>query len=299
MTKYSQPYRGRFAPSPTGPLHFGSLFTALGSYLQAKNKKGKWLVRIEDLDPPREIKGAAESILYTLENYGLHWDEDVVYQSQRYELYEDALTQLKNNSLLFNCTCSRKRIKESAEVGPIGFIYPGTCRDKHNAKTPCATRIKSDNVYISLSDLLQGDMSQNISLEIGDVTLKRADNLYAYHLAVVIDDYHQGITEIVRGYDLYECTPTHIFLQQKLNYPTPRYLHLPILVNEQHKKLSKQTKAPAISNNDIEQNLVTLLTYLNQNPPEDLRYESKEYILNWAIQHWNHRNISGKTIEIS
>ncbi|MDH3326761.1 MAG: tRNA glutamyl-Q(34) synthetase GluQRS [Gammaproteobacteria bacterium] len=293
---YNSQYRGRFAPSPTGSLHMGSLFTALGSYLQAKKHGGKWLVRIEDLDPPREIKGAADSILRTLESYGLYWDEDVVYQSQRHGLYEQVLSQLDEKELLFKCTCSRKSIKEIAASGPIGFIYPGNCRDKKIISSSHAVRLKTSDTVITINDLLQGTISQSIAKQIGDIKLKRADGLYSYQLAVIIDDCLQNITEVVRGFDLFECTPIQIFLQQLLNYPTPRYLHLPILVNEKNEKLSKQTKAQAVSISRVEKTLFTLLTQMNQNPPLELKNENKQTILTWAINHWDHQKVTGKTI---
>ena len=286
-------YRGRFAPSPTGPLHLGSLLAALGSYLQAKKNKGSWLVRIDDLDPPRELKGATSSILYTLESYGLYWDEEIIYQSQRHDLYEQALAYLDSRSLIYNCTCSRKMIKEKAVSGPVGYIYPGTCRDKNILSNTTetgkgtTTRLKTQDLKIEFYDLLQGAVSQQISSEIGDVALKRADGLFAYHLAVVVDDFEQNITEIVRGIDLMACTPIQIYLQNLFNYPTPDYLHLPILVNRQNEKLSKQTKAKAVTSSEVGSTLIRLLTLLNQEPPKALEFENKEQIILWAIENWD------------
>jgi len=251
-------YRGRFAPSPTGPLHFGSMFAALGSFLQAKSQSGKWLVRIDDLDPPREMKGAIKSILHSLESYGLCWDEDVIYQSRQHKLYEEALHQLSQQDLLFNCRCSRKKIKEIAASGPLGFIYPGTCRDKNTVDQNTTIRLKTKSKIITFNDLLQGETSQNIHDQIGDISLRRADGLYAYHLANVVDDNEHRITEIVRGIDLLDCTPIQIYLQQSLNLPTPSYLHLPIIVNRNSEKLSKQTKAQAIDSTHIETTLLLL-----------------------------------------
>lgn len=274
----------------------GSLSTALGSFLQAKKQKGKWLVRIDDLDPPREIKGASATILKTLECFGLYWDEEVVYQSQRVEYYDYALSQLDQMSTLFNCGCSRKQIKELAVTGPIGLIYPGTCRDKNVSKSPFAVRLKIDNEQLCFDDLLQGHYCQKLSTDIGDVTLKRADGYFAYHLAVVVDDYLQNITEIVRGIDLIECTPIHIYLQHMLDYPTPQYMHLPIIVNETNQKLSKQTKAKEVDCRKTEDTLFKLLNLLKQDPPHALQYETRDTILNWGIDHWDLKKITGKTI---
>ena len=287
-------YRGRFAPSPTGPLHLGSMFAALGSFLQAKSQSGKWLVRIDDLDPPREMKGATKSILHTLESYGLCWDEEVIYQSHQHALYEQALNQLSRQDLLFNCLCSRKQIKEIAASGPLGFIYPGTCREKKISDQNSTIRLKTKNEIISFNDSLQGKISQNVATQTGDVALKRADGLYAYHLANVIDDYEHQITEIVRGIDLLDCTPIQIYLQKSLNFPTPNYLHLPIIVNQNNEKLSKQTKAQAIDLTNIETTLLFLLEKLNQQPPAFLKTENKTVILNWAIKHWDLKKIHDK-----
>lgn len=275
------------------------MLAALGSFLQAKHQNGKWLVRIEDLDPPREIKGAADSILKTLEAHGLHWDEDVVYQSQRSALYQQALTTLEELSLLYACGCSRKTIKQHAKTGPIGFIYPGTCRGQNPTQAALATRLKVDVTNIQFFDGLQGLRQQNIAQQIGDIVLKRADGFYAYHLAVVVDDYEQGITEIVRGFDLIDCTPIQIYLQQTLGYHTPFYLHLPILLNNHHEKLSKQTKAQAVKADEAPQTLIRLLTLLNQNPPPELVHEKCENILEWAIKNWCLKTINQQFIEIT
>ena len=275
------------------------MLAALGSYLQAKHQNGKWLVRIEDLDPPREIKGAADSILKTLEVHGLYWDEDVIYQSQRSELYQQALTTLEELSLLYACGCSRKTIKQQAKTGPIGFIYPGTCRGQKTTQTALATRLKVDVTNIQFFDGLQGLRQQNIAQQIGDIVLKRADGLYAYHLAVVVDDYEQGITEIVRGFDLVDCTPIQIYLQQTLGYHTPLYLHLPILINSHHEKLSKQTKAQAVKADEAPQTLFRLLTLLNQSPPAELVHETCENILKWAIKNWCLKSINQQFIKIT
>jgi len=291
-------YRGRFAPSPTGPLHLGSMLTAVGSYLQAKHNQGKWLVRIEDLDPPREIPGAADSILRTLENFGLYWDDEIVYQSQRHSYYRDALQQLKQQKLLYPCSCSRKSIQENGAVaGEIGLVYPGICRQKkdHIWKNK-AIRIMVPHQKLEFNDFIQGNISQQLAKDIGDISLQRADGFYSYHIAVIVDDYLQNITEIVRGYDLLSCTPIQIYLQQCLNYQLPGYIHLPIIVNTNNEKLSKQTGAKSIENESPTSILLLILQLLKQNPPAELKDANKNEILDWAINHWNIRACTAQTI---
>lgn len=282
---------GRFAPSPTGPLHFGSLLAALASYLEAKTQGGLWLVRMEDLDKPREVAGAANHILNTLEKFGLEWDGEVVYQSQRSELYQEALNQIKAKSLIYQCSCSRKEIADSynqkpAEHGIDGLIYPGTCRDKSSTFKPYAERIKVKDQNISFNDAIQGKIDQNLANQIGDFVLKRADGLFAYQLAVVVDDHLQGVTHIVRGADLLDSTPRQIYLQQVLGYSTPKYAHIPVASNQAGEKLSKQTLATPIDANNAPNLLINALDFLGQTPPQDLSNYKAQEILAWAMQHW-------------
>lgn len=282
---------GRFAPSPTGPLHFGSLLAALASYLEAKTQDGLWLVRMEDLDKPREVAGAANHILNTLEKFGLEWDGEVVYQSQRSELYQEALNQIKAKSLIYQCSCSRKEIADSynqkpAEHGIDGLIYPGTCRDKSSTFKPYAERIKVKDQNISFNDAIQGKIDQNLANQIGDFVLKRADGLFAYQLAVVVDDHLQGATHIVRGADLLDSTPRQIYLQQVLGYSTPKYAHIPVASNQAGEKLSKQTLATPIDANNAPNLLINALDFLGQTPPRDLSNYKAQEILAWAMQHW-------------
>lgn len=282
---------GRFAPSPTGPLHFGSLLAALASYLEAKTQDGLWLVRMEDLDKPREVAGAANHILNTLEKFGLEWDGEVVYQSQRSELYQEALNQIKAKSLIYQCSCSRKEIADSynqkpAEHGIDGLIYPGTCRDKSSTFKPYAERIKVKDQNISFNDAIQGRINQNLATQIGDFVLKRADGLFAYQLAVVVDDYLQGVTHVVRGADLLDSTPRQIYLQQVLGYSTPKYAHIPVASNQAGEKLSKQTLATPIDANNAPNLLINALDFLGQTPPQDLSNYKAQEILAWAMQHW-------------
>jgi len=288
-------YRGRFAPSPTGPLHFGSLVAAVGSYLDAKHHQGKWLVRIEDLDTPRTVKGAADDILGTLEAYGLHWDEDIIYQSQRTVAYVKAFHHLKEISVVYPCCCTRKEIADSALHGMDGQIYPGTCRNGIPAgREGRAWRVRTDLTSsplrgqgsIEFNDALQGRISQHLENELGDFVIKRADGLFAYQLAVVVDDAAQGITAVVRGADLLYSTPRQIYLQRLLGFPTPAYMHLPVAVNAQGEKLSKQTLAQPVAEHNASATLLDALNFLRQNPPTSLRSGTARQILDWAVVNW-------------
>ena len=241
----SNPYRGRFAPSPTGPLHFGSLVAALGSYLDAKAHGGEWLVRMEDIDTPRNMPGAADDILRTLERFGLEWDGPVLYQSSRIEAYEAALEDLRRRNLVFPCGCSRK---------DVGDRYPGTCRDgiRGRLNTP-SWRFRASDEAVTFEDRRLGSQQQNVRDYAGDFVLKRADGLFAYQLAVVVDDAYQDITDVVRGEDLLDSTARQILLQRALSFPQPRYLHLPVVLNESGQKLSKQTGATALDPDRVEE----------------------------------------------
>lgn len=281
------PYRGRFAPSPTGPLHFGSLVAAVGSYLDARHHHGKWLVRIEDIDTPRTVPGAADVILRTLEALGMEWDETVVYQSQRTHLYQAALHELQQQGLLYPCTCSRKEIADSSIVGISGPIYPGTCRNRPaNPQKSHALRIRTTNETIQFEDRVIGSYCQQLARDIGDFVLRRADGVYAYQLAVAVDDAAQAITHIVRGADLLDSTPRQIYLQRLLNYPTPHYLHLPIVTNAAGEKLSKQTNAAPIDTNHALKHLIEALRFLGQNPPPALAHGNLTDLWYWARQNW-------------
>lgn len=290
-------YRGRFAPSPTGPLHFGSLVTALGSYLDAKHHHGTWLLRMEDLDTPRCVAGAADDILRTLEVYGLHWDGEVMYQSRRTLAYEHALRQLQNGRVAYPCCCTRKEISDSALHGIDGPVYPGTCRNGIPAgRTARAWRVHTDLPilsHISFDDGLQGHISQHVESDIGDFVVKRADDLFAYQLAVVVDDDYQGITDVVRGADLLLSTPRQILLQQLLALSTPHYLHLPVIVNEQGEKLSKQTLAEPISKDKAVATLFQALLHLQQHPDPQLARAGVHELLDSAIANWQPEKLAG------
>lgn len=280
-------YRGRFAPSPTGPLHFGSLAAAVGSFLDAKYHQGRWLVRIEDLDTPRTTKEAAADILGTLEAYGLHWDEEIIYQSQRTAAYQAAFEQLQSRHCLYPCACSRKEIADSALQRGDELIYPGNCRNGlSTGKAVRAWRVCVNDAHINFSDRLQGNITQDLANEVGDFIVLRADGLFAYQLAVVVDDAAQGITDVVRGADLLYSTPRQIYLQRLLGFATPAYMHLPVAVNAQGEKLSKQTLASAITTGDVIATLTEVLEFLRQQPPAELRQGSVEEVLGWAVAHW-------------
>jgi glutamyl-Q tRNA(Asp) synthetase len=262
-------YRGRFAPSPTGPLHFGSLVAAVASWLDARAAGGEWLVRIEDLDRPRNVPGAAGEILRSLERLGLEWDGEIVRQSERAPLYEAALDRLRAMGLVYRCRCSRREIADSAIHGIEGAIYPGTCRELRLPRTvPGADRVRAPDASIAFEDRVQGPIVQDVAHEIGDFVLKRRDGLHAYQLAVVVDDAAQGITDVVRGADLLGSTPRQIALQQWLGYPQPRYLHVPVAANARGEKLSKQTHAAAIDALAPHEALARAFAFLGQPPAE-------------------------------
>jgi len=278
-------YRGRFAPSPTGPLHFGSLVCAVASYLQAKSLGGQWLVRMEDIDPPREPEGAADDILRSLEAYSLHWDGSVLYQSTRHEAYEEALLHLNQQGLTYPCTCSRKQIRE-ATIRSKKNIYPETCRKNVFTRSPHSIRVKTEFEDIHIEDVIQGQFSQNIREHVGDFVIKRNDGYYAYQLAVVIDDAEQNITEIVRGSDLLDNTPRQIYLQQLLNYSQPQYVHIPI-ATKNGDKMSKQTKAPPVKSQNPLETGVQVLRFLGQRIPDQWHWASIEELWQWAMTHWD------------
>jgi len=264
---------GRFAPSPSGPLHFGSLVAALASWLDARASGGRWLVRVEDLDQPRVRSGAADEILETLARLGLYWDGEVIFQSRRTALYERALSQLRDTYL---CGCSRREIADSAvSLAADGAqVYPGTCRaGVPTGKSARALRVRVEGT-VSFTDRVQGTLTQDLEREVGDFVLRRADGQFAYQLAVVVDDADQAITDVVRGADLLESTPRQIYLQRLLGLPIPRYLHVPVAVDAGGGKLSKHTGARPIDRHDLQR----ALHFLGQPPSETL---------DQAVSAWN------------
>ncbi|MDV6251289.1 tRNA glutamyl-Q(34) synthetase GluQRS [Vibrio sp. EA2] len=271
-------YVGRFAPSPSGPLHFGSLVAALGSYFQAKANHGTWLVRIEDLDPPREMPGATQAILQALQAYQLHWDGEVVYQSQRHHLYQAQIDTWLENGDAYYCQCTRKQIKQH------GGFYPGTCRDK-NLKEG-AIRLKMTKPIASFSDLKHGTIKIPEQLVNEDFIIKRRDGLFAYNLAVVLDDIDQGVTEVVRGADLIEPTGRQISLYQILGQPEVSYLHLPLAIDDNGNKLSKQNHATAIDIDNPKPALLKAMTFLGFDIPDEIQASDIENILRWGCENW-------------
>ena len=280
-------YRGRFAPSPTGPLHFGSLVAAVGSFLEARIRGGSWLVRMEDLDPPRVVPGAADDILLALRACGMEWDGTIVHQSMRHDAYHAALHRLRDQGLVYPCACSRREIADSALTGIEGPVYPGTCRaGLAPGKTARALRLSTLGAAVEFEDALQGRLTHDLERESGDFVLYRADDVYAYQLAVVVDDAEQGITDIVRGADLLGSTPRQLYLQQLLGFPQPRYTHLPVAVNAAGEKLSKQTFAAPIDAARPLPALVDALAFLGQQPPPDLAQGTVAEFWDWALKNW-------------
>lgn len=283
-------YTGRFAPSPSGPLHFGSLIAATSSFLQAKSQQGQWLLRIEDIDSPRTVPGAASNIMYTLEQFGLVWDGPVIYQSQRLERYQQIFEQLQQQQLVYGCDCSRKQIAK------IGGIYQGHCANR-NLMAPSKTnaslawRLRS-NVNPEFNDLVFAKQSISPALAAEDYIIKRSDGLFSYQLAVVIDDWDQGVTEVIRGADLLEMTPRQQALFQLLHAAVPQYGHIPIAVTAPGVKLSKQNHACDISCWPTSHTLCKVLQFLGHPVPAELNTAPVTELLNWAIQHWQLANIS-------
>jgi len=275
------PYRGRFAPSPTGPLHLGSLIAALASYLDARSNKGAWLVRIDDLDPPREVPGAAQSILASLVQHGLRWDEDVLWQSRRTSAYRKALTQLKSSGKTFLCDCTR------AMLGPTGNCQKHCWSRQIEILSPAATRIRVPASFrADFVDQLQGPQCVALGQESDNFLIHRKDGLFAYQLAVVVDDAHQEISHTVRGSDLLDTTARQIFIQQSLACTTPSYCHIPVITNELGQKFSKQNHAPTLNGENAAANLRAALQFLGQPAPPD-NTTSPEEILKIASQHWS------------
>ena len=281
-------YRGRFAPSPTGPLHFGSLVAAVGSYLDAAAHGGVWLLRMEDVDAPRTVPGAADDILRTLEAFGFAWEGEVLWQSGRLDAYAATLETLKTTGLAYPCACSRREIADSATrpARDGGHVYPGTCRVGLPAgASPRAWRLRVDDTPLRFIDRVQGEQLQCLAHDVGDFVLLRADGQFAYQLAVVVDDAMQGITHVVRGADLLDSTPRQIWLQQCLGVATPIYAHLPVVTNAAGEKLSKQTLAQPVRAGDVEV-LWAALDFLGQQPPAELHHAALAELWVWARAHW-------------
>jgi glutamyl-Q tRNA(Asp) synthetase len=285
-------YVGRFAPSPTGPLHAGSLVAAVASFLDARAAGGRWLVRMEDLDRPRCEPGAADTILRQLEAYGLAWDGDVLVQSQRDDAYAAALDALKAQGAVYPCACTRSQLADAPRNHEGEILYPGTCR---NGLPPGAVarawRVRVEAVNTHFGDRIHGALQQDLAHEVGDFIVKRADGLFAYQLAVVVDDAFQGITHVVRGADLLWNTPRQIYLQTLLGLPTPVYAHVPLITNSAGQKLSKQTLAPALPERGHGAVLTQALATLGHPPPDELAGAEPAELLAWASAHWQVENV--------
>lgn len=279
---------GRFAPSPSGPLHFGSMVAALGSCLSARSRQGRWLLRIEDVDVPRSVPGAAEGILRTLEAFGFAWDGDVIWQSRRTAAYREAFARLEAEGHLFGCACTRKEMADSTLTRDGTRRYPGTCRAGLPAgREARAWRLRVPPGRIAFVDGIQGGIDEDVSAEVGDFVLLRADGLFAYQLAVVVDDAETGVTEVVRGADLLDSTARQIVLQRMLAYPTPAYAHLPVATNGAGEKLSKQTLARSVEGARPAQVLVDALDFLGQGPPAGLADCGLDEVWQWALRNWS------------
>ena len=283
----SAPYVGRFAPSPTGPLHLGSLVAAVAGWLDARAAGGRWLVRMEDLDRPRCDQAQADTILRQLEAYGLVWDGAVVYQSQRDDAYAAALDALRGEGAVFACTCTRNQLAQAPRNAEGEIVYPGTCRlhavpraERH------AWRVRVEEVSVHFDDRIHGVLTQDLAAEVGDFVVKRADGLFAYQLAVVVDDAFQGVSHVVRGADLLWNTPRQIHLQRLLGLPTPAYAHVPLVTNAAGQKLSKQTLAPALPERGRRAVLAQALGALGHAPPVDLVGAGVDELLAWAAARW-------------
>lgn len=304
-------YKGRFAPSPSGPLHLGSLVAALGSYAQArsqprqsepgqsqpkesqpkesqpkKNQDAQWFVRIDDIDPPRVVKGASDAILRCLEAHGFAWDGPVQYQSHNSDSYQQALSQLRQQNLLYDCDCSRKQlIRQQTPSNEHGLIYPGHCQDKTCTDASDVNwRIRTSGFNIDFEDLIYGRQSYDLNKVFGDIILRRRSQLFAYQLACAIDDQQQYISEVIRGLDLLAGSAQQIFIRQQLGLDSPSYGHLPLIQDNTGTKLSKASGAAALDNKHALNNLLLAWTFLNQSPPPELT--SVADFWEWAIAEW-------------
>lgn len=284
------PYVGRFAPSPSGPLHLGSLVAAVASYCDARAHDGRWLLRMEDIDQPRCVPGADRQIINTLSRFGFAIDGPVMYQSHpdRQAAYANALSLLKSQHLLFYCTCSRKQLRGMP-------VYPGTCRQRQTPPSAeHSVRVLVPNREYAINDRIQGRFCQQLVRDCGDFIVFRKNGYFAYQLAVVVDDADQGVTDVVRGIDILDSSPRQVFLQHTLELSSPRYAHIPVIVDAAGHKLSKQTFARPITNEEPVPALRTALTFLGHQPPANIN--SLKQLWRWAIANWDIHKISGQQI---
>ncbi len=278
-------YVGRFAPTPSGYLHFGSLVAALASYLDARAVGGRWLLRMEDIDPPREMPSAQQAIVETLSSYGFEWDGDMQRQSERHAAYGAAIERLLDEGLAYACTCSRKQLQ--GYPGP----YPGFCRDAGHGLDDAAIRLRVPDREYGFTDRVQGEFRQHLGREVGDFVIRRRDGLIAYQLAVVLDDAWQGVTDVVRGADLLDSTPRQLYLQEVLSVPQLRYLHLPLIIQPDGHKLGKSYRSPPLQPHEASPLLLRALRALGQQPPAELNDALPADILAWAVPHWDAQRI--------
>ncbi|EJL00945.1 MULTISPECIES: tRNA glutamyl-Q(34) synthetase GluQRS [Pseudomonas] len=278
---HASSYIGRFAPTPSGHLHFGSLVAALASYLDARAVGGRWLLRMEDLDPPREEPGAQAAILKALESYGFEWDGEMVRQSERHAAYAEVLNRLFNQGLAYACTCSRKQLE------PYHGIYPGLCRNAGHGQEDGAIRLRVPELEYRFTDRVQGEFRQHLGRDVGDFVIRRRDGLYAYQLAVVLDDAWQGVTDIVRGADLLDSTPRQLYLQELLGLPQPRYLHVPLITQPDGHKLGKSYRSPPLAADQATPLLLRALRALGQKTDSEMAHASPREVLSWGIEHWD------------
>lgn len=285
-------YRGRFAPSPTGPLHYGSLLTATASYLQARSNNGSWTIRIENIDPEREPKGSVRSILDCLTDYGFDWDGRPIRQDKRIAYHQHIAQQLLNKKLAYVCECSRKNLAQNAKLGPMGTVYPGICRNLNlRPQKNQAIRIKTTGEKITFIDRLYGYQEYDMATHSGDYVILRTNQLPSYILATSLDDVHEQYTQIMRGNDLLPLTARQIHLSTIMGHPTADFFHLPIITDHNGDKLSKQTHAPALKKHHAKHLLVNILEDLGQDPPKSLRWLSLRNVWAWAGQHWDSARI--------
>ncbi|BBN57408.1 glutamyl-Q tRNA(Asp) synthetase [Pseudomonas chlororaphis subsp. aurantiaca] len=278
---HTSSYIGRFAPTPSGHLHFGSLVAALASYLDARAVGGRWLLRMEDLDPPREEPGAQAAILKALESYGFEWDGEMVRQSERHAAYAEVLDRLFNQGLAYACTCSRKQLE------PYHGIYPGLCRNAGHGQEDAAIRLRVPELEYRFTDRVQGEFRQHLGRDVGDFVIRRRDGLYAYQLAVVLDDAWRGVTDIVRGADLLDSTPRQLYLQELLGLPQPRYLHVPLITQPDGHKLGKSYRSPPLAADQATPLLLRALRALGQKTDSEMVHASPREVLSWGIEHWD------------
>lgn len=289
MQEKASSYIGRFAPTPTGPLHFGSLLAAVASYCDARAAGGHWLLRMEDIDPPREMPGAALRILQQLEAYGFEWDGGVLFQHSRLPAYHEAIAQLQAAQQVFWCSCSRAVMARHGDS-----VYPGSCRRFTSARPDAAVRLRAPDGVVEFTDRVFGTQAEDVAKVVGDFVVLRRDRLFAYQLAVVVDDAFQGITDVVRGADLLDNTARQILLQRMLGLPTPRYMHLPLALHGDGTKLSKQTFAAEIPTPADGPLLWQALTFLGQQPAPEQRADTPRELLAWGVQNWQPARIPAR-----